>query len=411
MIAEGQEDPVLRRLLPLCIVIFAGFIGYSLMITVFTPLLLNADGFMLAAGTSASTRALILGGLLALYPLGQFVGSPVMGSLSDRHGRRRVLLASLSATTVCYAVIVLALAIGSLGLLAAGCLAGGAAEANIVSAQGAIADIAPAAERERYFGYIYLSASLAYIAGPLVGGKLAYWFGAPVPFAVVFVLLIGVAVTIRMRFHETRVVGADARPASALTALSIVLDKRLRRMFLVNFLLYVAIFGFFRSYPMYLAQAFHLGVSRMSEFIAWVGVPIVLVNLGVTGALAKRFPARAMTMMAGTATGVLVAAVVIPPSTLGLWPALFLASAALALTLPACATMLSESAGPDEQGRVMGGNQAMQVGAEALSGALAGVLAAIAIVLPLTMLGLVALLGVATLGAAPERHGRSVRIS
>ncbi|MGH7212283.1 MAG: MFS transporter, partial [Acetobacteraceae bacterium] len=125
------------------------------------------------------------------------------------------------------------------------------------------------------------------------------------------------------------------------------------------------------------------------------------VNLGVTGALAKRFSARALTMAAGTATGLLVAAVVIPPTTLGLWPVLFLASAALALTLPACATMLSESAGPEEQGRVMGGNQAMQVGAEALSGALAGVLAAVAVVLPLLTLGFVALLGVAVLVIAP----------
>ncbi len=403
----GGGDAVLSRLLPLYVVIFAGFVGYSLMITVFTPLLLSPDGFMLAAGTSASTRALLLGGLLALYPLGQFVGSPVMGSLSDRYGRRKVLLVSLSATTACYAVIVLALWRGSLGLLAAACLAGGAAEANIVCAQGAIADIAPAAERERYFGYIYLSASLAYVIGPLVGGKLAFWFGAPVPFALVLLLLIGVAVAIARRFHEARVASPGARSASPLTALSVVLDPRLRRMFLVNFLLYVAIFGFFRSYPMYLAQAFHLGVSRISEFIAWVGVPIVLVNLGVTGAVAKRVSARALTLVAGSATAVLVAAVVVPPSTLGLWPVLFLASAALALTLPACATMLSESAGPEEQGRVMGGNQAMQVGAEALSGALAGVLAAIAIVLPLPILGLVALLGVMTLGAAPSADRRS----
>jgi MFS family permease len=83
---EGSQ--AFSRLIPMYVVIFAGFVGYSLMITVFTPLLLRPGGGMLPDTTPAATRSLILGGLLALYPLGQFLSSPIMGSLSDRHGRR-----------------------------------------------------------------------------------------------------------------------------------------------------------------------------------------------------------------------------------------------------------------------------------------------------------------------------------
>ncbi len=93
MFVSGRIE-ILPRLLPLYAVIFAGFVGYSLMITVFTPLVLHGTGGLLPPATSAGTRSLILGGLLALYPLGQFFTSPVLGSLSDRHGRRPVLIAS-----------------------------------------------------------------------------------------------------------------------------------------------------------------------------------------------------------------------------------------------------------------------------------------------------------------------------
>ena len=163
----------MRRLLPLYLVIFIGFLGYSLMITVFTPLLLDDSTGMLPASSSTSTRTIVLGVLLSLYPLGQFLGSPVLGTLSDRFGRRPVLLISLASTTVWYAVIALALAAESLPLLMIACFLAGLSEANIVIAQGAIADAAPREDRGRLFGYIYLSASLAYVAGPLGGGKLA----------------------------------------------------------------------------------------------------------------------------------------------------------------------------------------------------------------------------------------------
>ena len=124
----SERTAILPRLLPLYAVIFAGFVGYSLMITVFTPLLLHPGSALLPPRTATGTRSLILGGLLALYPLGQFFSSPMLGSLSDRVGRRPVLLASLSLTTGCYALIVWSLYADWLWLLALACLCAGAAE-------------------------------------------------------------------------------------------------------------------------------------------------------------------------------------------------------------------------------------------------------------------------------------------
>lgn len=174
----GQQSVASRarpglRLLPLYAVVFMGFVGYSLMITIFTPLLLRDQTPMLPAGASISLRTIALGVLLCLYPLGQFVGSPVLGSLSDRYGRKPVLVVSLVATTLCYGAISVSIAAQRVILLGAASLLAGLFEGNIVTAQSAIADTIPSSERNRYFGYVYLSVSLAYIIGPLGGGKLA----------------------------------------------------------------------------------------------------------------------------------------------------------------------------------------------------------------------------------------------
>jgi predicted MFS family arabinose efflux permease len=144
---------------------------------------------------------------------------------------------------------------------------------------------------------------------------------------------------------------------------------------------------------MYLVDEYRLGVSKVSEFIAWVGVPIVLANIWLTGALSRHFTARTLTIISGIFTGVFMMIVVIPRAEGAAWATLFLTSLALAICLPSCATMLSTSAVEAEQGRVMGNNQALQVGAEALSGLVGGALAAVAVKLSLLALGAVAIVG------------------
>ena len=412
-----RSEPGLARLLPLYTVIFVGFVGYSLMITVFTPMLMYAHNGMLAPDSPTAQRTIVLGVLLSLYPLGQFVGSPVLGALSDRFGRKPMLLASLSVTTLCYALISAALTLQSLALLMAASLVCGLAEANIVIAQSAIADVTTEASRNRLFGYIYLSASLAYVVGPLVGGKLADpalvpWFTYATPFWATFVLLALTLAWTATAFRETRTVTASAAPVgytAAFTSLRAVFtDRRLRLLYGVNFLLYLAIFGFFRCYPMYLVDEFHLNVSRVSEFVAWVAVPIVIANLWLTDFLARHVATRRIVVVSAALTGVGMILVTIPRQVNALWGTLFLAALALAVCLPACATMISVAVSGDEQGRAMGNNQSLQVGAEALSGLVGGLLAAVVVKLPLLVLGVVAMVASAVLGVFTARSSTSL---
>jgi DHA1 family tetracycline resistance protein-like MFS transporter len=389
----------LRALLPLYGVIFVGFLGYSLMITVFTPMLLHGTSGLLAEDASPAHRNVVLGVVLMLYPAGQFFGSPAQGALSDRVGRRPVLLASLAMTTLCYAAIAWSLAAHVLWLLCAASVLAGLAESNVATAQAAIADTVAPAARGRWFGYIYMCASLAYVVGPLGGGWLAgmrHPGGDAAPFWAMLVLLAATTAATALWFRETRRGPAAAVPARRYAAA--FARPHLRQFLGINFLLYLAIFGFFRAYPMYLVGRFGLGVAAVSRYVAWVGVPIVLANAWLTGALSARFDLRTLTIGSAALTGICVAAVVLPSATGWLWPLLFCAGAALAVCLPTCATRLSQAAADADEGIVMGSNQALQVAAEALSGLASGLLAAAAVTLPLFGAGAVALVAAALAG-------------
>jgi len=202
-------------------------------------------------------------------------------------------------------------------------------------------------------------------------------------------------------FRETHTPRPDGDAISVGAAMNHLLDAfadpNLRQLYAVNAMIYLAIFGFFRCYPMYLVDQFRMGVSTVSEFIAWVAVPIVIANVWLTDFLARRVSTHRIVIVSAVLTGVFMVTVTLPLQVGALWVTLFLTALALAVCLPACATMVSIAVTADEQGRAMGTNQSLQVGAEALSGLLGGVMAAVHVPLPLVVLGLVAIVGGAAL--------------
>jgi len=136
-----------------------------------------------------------------------------------------------------------------------------------------------------------------------------------------------------------------------------------------------------------------MGVSQESEFVAWVSVPILAANLGLVAWLSRRWSPRELTVRFGAVLAVALAGVVLPRPEGALWVTLAACAFALAICLPAMAAMVSDAVGPEEQGRALGANQSLQVGAEGVSGFAGGALAAVATWLPLPVLGAVALAG------------------
>src|SRR5437016_7980188 len=131
-----------------------------------------------------SAGGLIIGAIMASYSLMQFLFAPGWGRLSDRIGRRPVLLVSTAGAAISYALFALGSRLSgdaALWLLLGSRLFAGICGANITVAQAYIADITPAAERSKRMGLIGMAFGLGFIFGPALGGISIHFFGAQGP--------------------------------------------------------------------------------------------------------------------------------------------------------------------------------------------------------------------------------------
>lgn len=154
------------------ITLLIDILGFGLLI----PILPKFVAALSHQGPSAASRD--FGWLLALYGAMQFLFSPLLGTLSDRFGRRPILLLSLLFTGVDYVIMALA---PSLIWLYVGRTLSGITGASFTAASAYIADVSPPNERSQNFGLIGAAFGLGFILGPAAGGLLGQW-GTRVPF-------------------------------------------------------------------------------------------------------------------------------------------------------------------------------------------------------------------------------------
>lgn len=124
-----------RQFLIILLIVFVGFLGISMPYLIFPALFMNPAYSILPETCGYTNKALLLGITLGAYPLGQFIGSPILGALSDDYGRKRLLAASLFLNAVCNLVTGLALCWQQVELLIFSRFASGLMEGNIAIAR------------------------------------------------------------------------------------------------------------------------------------------------------------------------------------------------------------------------------------------------------------------------------------
>lgn len=154
---------------------------------IFTPLIVKTSSLFIASNTSIPTRNLILGLLLACYPLTQFLGAPILGDLSDHFGRKVILNISIAATAFTFLLTAGAILISNLPLLFISRILGGFFAGNASLAQAAVSDMTPKETKASYMALFTVVGGLAWIIGPLLGAFLSnpliiHWFNPAVPF-------------------------------------------------------------------------------------------------------------------------------------------------------------------------------------------------------------------------------------
>jgi MFS transporter, DHA1 family, tetracycline resistance protein len=127
--------------------------------------------------TGSGEISALYGVILAAYAAMQFLMGPILGTLSDRFGRRPVLLASLAGAMLDYLVLAFS---PFLWLVILGRIVAGITAANFAVATAYLADITPESERARRFGYLHAAFGIGFIIGPVLGGMLGeFWVRAP----------------------------------------------------------------------------------------------------------------------------------------------------------------------------------------------------------------------------------------
>ncbi len=153
--------------------VFLNLLGVTIIIPVLGPLMLDsAESGLLPQSFSFQEEAFILGLLKASYPLMQFMGSPVLGALSDRTGRKPILSYALLGSVVGYVIFAIGILQGNIWMLFGGRIIDGLTGGNIAVVYSAIADISNEQSKTKNFGLVGMAFGLGFIIGPFIGGVL-----------------------------------------------------------------------------------------------------------------------------------------------------------------------------------------------------------------------------------------------
>lgn len=269
-----------KPLASIFLIVFIDMLGFGLIL----PLL---PYFAETFGASDT----VIGLLVASYAAAQLIGAPILGRLSDRFGRRPILLISLAGTLLGFLLLGFA---NTLLILFVARILDGLTGGNISVAQAYISDVTDAKNRTKGLGMIGAAFGLGFIIGPASGGLLSQW-GYAVPAFVaaglVTINLLMVALWLPESLTpEKRTTLIGKKPAVTLSALVDALKRPFTGPLLITRFFFGLAFAIFQTiFALYALRRFNLGATETGFILTYVGVLSVIVQGGLVGRLNQRF--------------------------------------------------------------------------------------------------------------------------
>ncbi len=356
-------------LLPIFLIIFVGLLGFGIILPVL-PL------FAKEFNASPTT----IGVLLGTYSLAQFVVTPYYGALSDRYGRRPILIVSQIGTVLSFILLGLA---HSLPLLFAARLLDGISGGNIATAQAYISDITAEKDRAKAFGLIGAAFGLGFILGPAIGGLLSADgnFGRAA-FAAAAISAVSLLLTI---FYLPESRGPELRQQVRQPKLFDVAGLRqafgieqLGLLLMIFFVFNFAQAGFQNLLALFGEQRFAWSAARAARdtgfLLAYVGVIAVLMQGGLIGRLVARYGERRLVQAGLVMISLSLFSVAFVSQLWALVVALLPLAVGTSLATPTLNSLISRESPPADVGRILGLSQGMAALARVLGPLCAGVL-------------------------------------
>jgi DHA1 family tetracycline resistance protein-like MFS transporter len=336
---------VTRPLLVIFLTIFVNLVGFGIIV----PLLpFYAERF--------GASPFVIGLLFGIFSLCQLVAAPALGDLSDRYGRRPVLIFSLLGTVLSFVMLALAQSIAMLFLAR---IVDGLSGGNISTARAYVADVTEPKDRARAYGMIGAAFGLGFIFGPALSGVLArYSYTAPI-WAAAGITLVATAMAV-FWLPETvhRTSAGTGMPFKNLAAM--MTRPGLRRMLVIDFVYWFAFAIFQTTFALFVARRFGFDAPQTGYVFAGFGVLGAIVQGALIRPIVHRLGDKP-TFIVGlvcAASGLVAATFASSFSFLVL--ALIPLAFGIGFGHPTVTSLVSRAGRRDEQGRVQGAAGAME---------------------------------------------------
>lgn len=382
--------------------IFLNMLGFGIIV----PLLpFYAKSF----GAPAWQIALIF----SAFSVGTFFGEPFWGRLSDKYGRKPLLISTIAANGLCY--LGLAFAPNAWAAFAIR-LAGGLFSGNGSIIQGYIADVTPPERRTRSMSYMSAAWNVGLIVGPSLGGLFARPSAGPIgfqlPLLISATLFLTSALCITLFIRESRIrdQGATHRPNRWAATGEAARHPVIGRLMLLTFLVGFAFTGIESVFGLWTEARYAWGPREIGVAFAFVGIASAITQMGFTGPLSERYGQGRMLAIGMAVTMLCIGLQPLAPNGAVTILLMTLSAIGQSVAWPNVSAMISESADPHRQGQLLGLNNAMGALARVVGPFCAGLsFSGVSIHAPFVQGAIVVAPGI-LLALAAERRMRALRL-
>jgi len=354
-----------KRLFSIILVVFIDLLGFSLIL----PLLpYYAETFQ--------ANQTVTGILIASYALMQLIGAPILGRLSDRFGRRPVLLVSVFGTFLGFLLLGFA---NALWMLFASRILDGLTGGNLSVAQAYISDVTDEKSRSKGLGMVGAAFGLGFIIGPVTGGLLSQWGYAVPAFAAAAISFINLILIYawlpESLTDEKRSQMTEKRPAVTLNALLVAFQRPFTGSILITRFFFGLAFAIVQTiFGLYALAKFNLTARETGFVLTYVGVLSVIMQGFLVGRLTSRYREDLLISISVVLMGFALLGWAFAPSVFWLYITTTPIALAGGLLNTLLSSTLTKAVAPQEIGGILGLSSAVESSTRIIAPILGGVL-------------------------------------